>query len=359
MNRPAASLSGLELEDGWKVGEIVASKPEETGGYFSICYNVSKSDGQEGFLKAMDYSGALSAPDPAEALLALTEAYTHERDLLEICHSLSRVVTALGFGTIPLGDPAKAEVVQYIIFELADGSVRSEINGSIRPSLAWTIRSLHQVAVGMRQLHSKRIAHQDLKPSNALFFKDKGLKLADLGRSINHGRHAPHIDMDWPGDWAYAPPEIAYGYLHKEFNVRRLSSDLYLLGSFAVSLLTGMQLTAWIASELPEDMRPPKWKGEYMGTYEQVIPHVEHAYAIALEKIQYQIGIQAEFVDELMECIRELCQPDPKRRGDPQTLATHGNAGNRFNLERYISRFDLLVLKAERYDYQQSQLKKQ
>ena len=354
MNKPAESLSGRELEGGWKVGEIVSRKPEETGGNFSICYKVSKLNGQEGFLKAIDYSGALSAQNPAKELQTLTKAYLHEKDLLETCRSLSRVVTALDFGSVNVGDPAKAGVVQYIIFELAKGSVRSQIINNTRPSFLWTIRSLHQVTVGMKQLHSKQIAHQDLKPSNALLFENDGLKLSDLGRSISQDQQPPHAQVDWPGDFAYAPPEIAYKYQHPEFNVRRLSSDLYLLGSFAISLLTGKQLTVWIVEELSEDLKPPRWNGTYLGHYDEVISHVEHAFAIVLGEIRDQIDVREEFIDELMDSIRELCRPDPEKRGHPRTHAIQGDTGNCFDLERYISRFDRLALEAERYHYRQS-----
>ena len=57
-----------------------------------------------------------------------------------------------------------------------------------------------------------------------------------------------------------------------------------LLGSFAVSLLTGMQLTVMIVEELPKDVRPPVWNGNYRGKYVEVIAFVERAFATVLEK---------------------------------------------------------------------------
>ena len=350
MKKPAESLTGLQLNNGWKVGEIIANDPEESGGYFSICYKVSKQNGDLGFLKALDFSGALGEPDPTQALQISTEAYLYEKDLLRICQSLSRVVTALDFGTVEMGDPQRAEVVPYIIFELASGTVRSKINNSARPSFEWILRTLHQATVGMSQLHSKLISHQDIKPSNALIFENSGIKLADLGRSVNQGKHVHHASQIWPGDISYAPPEIAYGYRHHEFNVLRLSTDIYLLGSFAVSLLTGLQITAWISQEVPDDLHPPSWNGRYSGTYQQVIAHIEQAYAVALQKIFDQVGVQEKFVDELKESVRELCQPNPEKRGHPRTHAIQGETGNKFHLERYISRFSKLILEARIYD---------
>lgn len=355
MSTPAESLSGHHLEGGWEVGEIIENHPEESGGYFSICYNVSKPSGELGFLKALDFSGALSSQDLVKALQICTDAYLHEKALLEMCRSLSRVVTALDFGTVTLGDPKKAEIVPYIIFEVAEATVRAKINRRLQLPFEWKVRSLHQATVGMRQLHAQQISHQDVKPSNALLFGDRGLKLADLGRSVSRGRNVHHASQNWPGDIAYAPPEIAYGYLHPEFNVRRFSSDIYLIGSFAVSLLTGMHMTTWIKEEVPDDLRSPIWGGKYSGTYQQVIAHIENAHATAIQKIFEAVGVQEQFIDELKESIRELCQPDPEKRGHPRTHAIKGDTGNRFDLERYISRFDKLTFRAKIYDRSVSQ----
>jgi eukaryotic-like serine/threonine-protein kinase len=68
-----------------------------TGGCFSEAYIVEQAPGRQAFLKALDYSRAMNAPDPAIALQALTESYNFERDLLMTCSDrrLDRVVTAI------------------------------------------------------------------------------------------------------------------------------------------------------------------------------------------------------------------------------------------------------------------------
>ena len=52
----------------------------------------------------------------------------------------------------------------YIILELADGDVRHRLRKVDRQT-AWALRALHHTATGLMQLHSQRIAHQDLRPS--------------------------------------------------------------------------------------------------------------------------------------------------------------------------------------------------
>lgn len=64
-----------------------------TGGCFSQSYRVISDNGQEAFLKALDYTSALQeSEDPARVLAALTAAYNHERDLLARCHAPRRTL---------------------------------------------------------------------------------------------------------------------------------------------------------------------------------------------------------------------------------------------------------------------------
>jgi hypothetical protein len=82
MDPAAYRLEGLDLDGGWTVGARLEPGPAATGGNFSCGYHVIGKDGKEAFLKALDFSPALRAPDPARALQSLTEAYNFERNLV-------------------------------------------------------------------------------------------------------------------------------------------------------------------------------------------------------------------------------------------------------------------------------------
>ena len=138
---------------------------------------------KEQFLKALDFSKAFKHLDPARALQPLIEAYNFERDILKRCKSLSRVVTAISDGTARVGE-SELDVVQYLVFELADGDLRSFRDVSGQFNTAWSLRSLHHVATALEQLHGQGIAHQDIKPSNILVFDGDSCKLSDLGRCV-------------------------------------------------------------------------------------------------------------------------------------------------------------------------------
>src|SRR5260370_29030329 len=91
----------MTLDGGGNVIQDLPRSPASTGGNFSHGYIVEK-DRTRAFLKALDYSRALKAPDPAVALQAMTEAYIFERRVLPRCRDrrLDRLCFALVNGTI-------------------------------------------------------------------------------------------------------------------------------------------------------------------------------------------------------------------------------------------------------------------
>ena len=337
MTTPAKQLAGRTLDGGWRVLGPAPRKIGATGGSFSEGYIVEDARGRKGFLKALDYSRALKSPDPARALQALTEAYNFERDVLKKCRdsNMDRVVVAITDGTVEVwGQP-----VQYLIFELADGDVRSQASTERRFDLAYALRSLHHVATGLLQLHQENIAHQDVKPSNVLAFAEAKLsKVADLGRAAYRGHIPPHEEYPIPGDPAYAPPELLYGYVDPDWNRRRFGCDAYLMGSMIVFFFTGAGTTPLIRTGLREGHSWEHWAA----TYEEVLPYIRDAFGQVIDVLKENVheSVRAE----LVTAVRELCEPHPALRGHPRSRAGRGNP---YSLERYVSLFDLLARRVE------------
>ena len=171
---PAHALTGLTLDGGWTVTGLATRQRNATGGFFSVGYHVVHSDGREAFLKAMDYSAAVSSPvNMAVMLNALTEMYLFEKNLCLRCRDqqLRRVVHAIESGTIRLNPADPMSTVEYLIFEKADADIRAHLDAQAELDVAFALRALHHVAVGLNQLHGVSVAHQDLKPSNVLVFR--------------------------------------------------------------------------------------------------------------------------------------------------------------------------------------------
>lgn len=306
-----------------------------TGANFSIGYTARHDSGTIGFLKVLDITKASFAPDPAATLEQLTSAFNYERRLLDQCKNLSRVVTALDEGMIR-EDSSYGEVAQYIIFEFAESDLRRKIQFVDQFDLAVEMSTLHNIAVGISQLHSKYIAHQDLKPSNVLIFEDGVSKVGDLGRSSELGMPAPHDGYAVAGDPTYVPPEYLYRHVPTDWRERRWGCDLYQLGSLIVFMYAGVSATRLLTECIHEDHRPTTWSG----TYEEVLPYVDDYFRLMNRRIASHMPhlVRAE----LCGAVLHLCDPDPSRRGHPKNHAT----GNRFGLERYVSLFNRLALTA-------------
>ena len=345
LSRPAEMLSGRSLEGGWIVANRVQRTQQGTGGMFSVCYYVKHEDGREGFLKALDFTDALHSDDPARCLQDLTEAFNFERDVLAVCRgqSMDRIITAISDGKVVVSEAPAGGVVQYLIFELADGDVRSHLSRNGSATLAWRLRCLHHIATGLKQLHGVGIAHQDVKPSNVLVFDAQKSKVGDLGRSARKGFSPPHEQFDYAGDPAYAPPERLYGFADGEWNSRRQGCDCYLLGSMIVFFFCGVSIT----QILFDRMAPEHCWWEWNGSFEDVLPYVRQAFNEVVDEFSAQIASRV-LRKEIVPLLRQLCDPDPRVRGDN---LNRGRGGNPFNMERYVTRLDVLARHAARGDY--------
>lgn len=332
------ALIGLDLENGWKIISKFIKDPakKQTGGNFSHGYIVENKNGENAYLKILDLSRVSDEKDLAGALKILLDIFIYERDILFECRSHDRIIDVYEHGTINVeGVPFNR--VEYIIFELADGDVRCQSDINEKFDAAWSMRALHNIATGLKQLHSEDIAHQDLKPSNVMVV-NKDTKIGDLGHSEKKGSPSPRYTSLLLGDPTYAPPEHLYGYESSDFSKRRFGADAYLLGSMIIFFFTGTGMTPQVLSRLNEDHKPYNWNSEYSG----VLPHLRIAFNEVINQIIPEIPeILQQDIDII---IRQLCDPDPDLRGDPKNRRIGANP---FSMERFVTKFDVLAKKAE------------
>lgn len=340
VNTPAEQLEGQFLKNDWTVTRKLARKPGSTGGFFSVGYHVENKNGTKAYLKALDFTKAFAHVDPARALQEMTTAFNFERDLLDHCKSrnMSRVVTGVDEGSVSIDFNGKKESVLYLIFELAKTDLRHEITTQPNMDISYILRVLHQVCIGLNQLHSADIVHQDLKPSNVLVFDNVGSKIGDLGRASSNQIAAPHDNVEFAGDRGYAPLELLYGEVNSDSSIRRFGCDAYLFGSLIFQMATGVSPTSYVLSTLQTPLHPINWGG----TYRQALPHIQSAFSDSVVFLQAQLPDLLK--SELVTAYTQLCEPDPLRRGHPKN---HAQLGNSYRLQRYTSLLDLLATKAE------------
>ena len=334
---PAESLEGLELESGWVVLKKVERLNGQTGGHFSVGYLARNiEDHSLAFLKALDFSEALQSDDLLSALDEAVGTFRFEKEMLELCadHGMTHVVRALDSGFVRV-DGGPLGRVPYLLFEPAEGDVRRAITNFGSVDRNWAISLLHEVSVGLQQMHLAQVAHQDLKPSNVLTYDSaKQFKISDLGCSSLKGRGCPRDGKKVPGGWSVAPPELQYGELSPDWIVRRVAADLYALGSLGVFLFTGLSMNAVVRAHIAEGKDCTSW----MGTFRDVFPFVRDAYERAFNEIS--TCFEDPISVELFAVLKELCEPDPSLRG---SLAHRGNALEQYAVQRYVSRLALLA----------------
>lgn len=339
--RPAEALTGLTLKDGWVVDSIVKPGPKATGGCFSVGY-VVKKNGKCAFLKALDFTAAFQDPDLARALQIMTSAFNFERDLLVKCRDrkMNRVVTSIADGQVYVDGFGPLGNVCYLIFDMADGDIRRIAATTQTIDLAWCLRSLHHAAVGLNQLHQSRIAHQDLKPSNVLYFAEAGSKLADLGRASDSATDSPCDHMPLPGDPGYAPFEQFYrGGPPADFASRQ-AADMSMLGNLIFFFFAGCSVTQAVIAKLHQ-----KALQLSNSDFQQDLPYLQSAFYEALVDFRADVlPVAKGLTDEITQLARELCEPDPNKRGDMKNI---GRVTSQYNLERYISRFNVLAKRME------------
>lgn len=344
----AHALEGLTLKNKWKVIKRLEPKPGATGGFFSVCYIVSDGN-SDAFLKAINFKAffqMFKGRPIMDILSEQTNAFKFERDLLLRCKAknLSKVSTILDEGEEILSDFTISNV-PYLIFEMADGDMRSRINFNNSVELAWKLRSLHNISVGLKQLHGVEIGHQDLKPSNVLLYQEASIsKIGDLGRSLCADIEAPHeADGDFPGDFTYAPPEFLYRYIEPDWNKRIRATDLYLFGSLITFYFTGTNMTALIGKNMDQQFRWDRWGG----SFNDVKDYLVDGFAKSITEFKASIPIE-KLADELGLLLEMCCFPYPEKRGHPITIKLRGNP---YDYERITSKLDVLAKKAEYLDY--------
>lgn len=351
------NIEGLEL-NGWHVKTKLPppdTSKNETGGNFSICYIVEK-DGIEYFMKAFDMRrcalGKLpdGIDDRLQYIEKCTREFNYEKDLSSYCgrKNIKRVITYVDSGNVVLPGFIFGDV-SYIIYEKAEGDIRKILDFSKKAVFAQQLKdiilklkSLHSVAVGIQQLHSNEISHQDMKPSNILSIRDQ-YKIGDLGKSLCLSKE---INCPYPnifnGDPHYAPPEAFFNNgIPKEKN-ELYQMDNYMLGSLIVFYISGVSFNALMSRHLPISISDMVESGK---TYDDAKIDLINAYHEALLDFEKDIPLE-DIREELTQIVEYLCNPDVAKRGHPKILGTKSRTPD-YDLIRTYSELDKLFRKAE------------
>ena len=350
------NLEGTNI-NGWSITQKLprADKSKgETGGNFSICYLVEK-DGKKAFMKVLDYllinSRSLPIGITRSAFIQQsTSLFNYEKDLSEYCRNkkISKVIYYIDSGESQLEGYMFSDV-SYIIYEMANGDIRKVMDFSQKvefsakvKSIGLKLKSLHDVAVGLSQLHRNDISHQDLKPSNVLAF-DEESKIGDLGRSLcfNDEVKCPY-PLGYNGDLSYASIEQYFNYYIPDKKEALYQIDNYMLGSLICFYIVGVSFNTILNRHLPKDLQLQPLV-QY-GDFELHLPDLINAFQKALKEIENNIPLE-DIKDRIVQLISYLCYPDPKRTGHPKTLESKWTPN--YDLHRTVQELDYIHKRAE------------
>jgi serine/threonine protein kinase len=331
-----ADLIGLTLEGRWRIS---AFRDEIASGVIRIPtlrFDANDSDGQKARVVILDLRIDGNAPDELKDLELRLQVFNYQRELVERLANerLRGVVRALHTGFIaypsaPLGR------LYYLIFEWSEDDLRSQVSLHEKFDEAYAIRILHQAATAIHELHFREVAHQSIRPADVLIF-DSQAKLGELSCAVD-GRK-PRPDGSPMLDWTCAPPEVLYHAPMQSMN-DRLLIDLYQLGSLVAYLFSGTSLS----TQLGQRLQPIHHWRHWTGSFADALPYVNHAFSEVLHALEPALPVVCRA--SLMTTLRELCSPDPTRRGHPSNIAGQGVQSS---TERYISLFDRLAKEVER-----------
>ena len=354
------NLLGKTIE-GWSVIKKLpaADGIHATGGHFSVCYIAENSAHEEVFIKVLDYKRLfddyLGQPDFLDQMSYASKTFIYEKQLADYCASkkVPKIVKAISNGHVIMdaADPLHS-IIDYIVFEKADGDIRRILTfsktldfASQLNQLNAKLHSLHDISVSLSQLHNAEVSHQDLKPSNILLFGEES-KIGDFGRSLCF---APSMDcpydtmrVNFCGDLTYAPPEHTFKYWYtKDRNEWFYQIDNYMLGGLIVFYLTGMSINALLCSNLAvDDLRSYRDGCKF----EEVILDLQNAFQKVLSDLYDELpDIKAK--EKIIDVITYLCNPDPTQRGHEKDIASKGH---NYNLGRIISMLALIQKQVEK-----------
>ncbi len=348
-NLQSRILVGERSGTQWTVEEQIQFAEGVSPGHFSVGYRVVDSDGRHAFLKATDLRmAALGDTDFLQKLKEKVDAHAFERRVLDHTRgaNMDRIVIAVDFGNVEVIEEGIAYTVLFLVFEYADGGdLRQHVNNDRSLHLVSVLNVLHNLSNAIKQLHTGQICHNDIKPGNFLIFDDTRHKLGDLGRATTPLFGANHDSLVCAGDPQYAAPEQLYSasgdqFGIDEFEARRLG-DLFSLGSIAHFLLCKRMITPELMHRLKPIFWPSAFQGGWTGDYEGALPYIRMAWGSVVADLmadQSPDDPYADVVSEMIACVVQLGDPDPRLRSRPGSAAGRRRA----NVEYYISVFDRL-----------------
>lgn len=166
------------------------------------------------------------------ALKFLKEKYLVDNDAIEQFKNESRFISIFNHPNIlHIYNVGEYSDRLYVSYELLKGkTIKDNLDSRGKLSIDEALDYMSQILLGVNEIHSLGVLHNDLKPDNLYLLYDGTVRIVDFGAATHIlNKQEKHI----LGTIKYLSPEVI---LNKKYSV---SSDLYSLGIIFYELLTG------------------------------------------------------------------------------------------------------------------------
>ena len=230
--------------------------------------------------------------------------------IVEKAEFTERLTTQAGF---PFPLPLK-----FYALELASRDV-----GDVIASGTWTavenLTAFRSMCRSVQRIHSRRIAHRDLTPSNFLVMSDGSTKLSDFGtaRRLN-STTASLVDSYTgpPGDRRYCAPEML-ACLHNEDPSIAVGADIFSLGAILFEMFSGTNLGLHLFGpafwrDIAQVMVAVK-PGHRRKTYDQIIASIANSRSLP-SVVSFGASVPGCVRDRIDDLYQYLCAIDYRHR---------------------------------------------
>ena len=208
--------------------------------------------------------------------------------------------------------------LKYYALELAKRDVGDVIAGG-----EWTavenLIAFRSMCRSVQRIHSRRIAHRDLTPSNFLVMSDSSTRLSDFGtaRKVN-STTASLVDRygSPPGDLRYCAPEML-ACLHDEDPSIAIGADIFSLGAILFEMFSGTNLGLHLFGpsfwhDIAQAMVAVK-PGHRRRTYDQIIPSIANSRSLP-SVAEFRSSVPGCVRDRIDDLYQYLCVIDYRHR---------------------------------------------
>lgn len=305
------TLEGMKLAGRYEVG------PRLAGGHFSDVHEgTDEKTGELVALKVLRQGSGTEAIEEFETEGELLNLLTSASNVVDIQNTAEHVESA----TVNTTGSTFDVVFRFHVLELADACL-TELLVDL-PSLSWIDRlDLYRgVIKGAHQSNLGQILNRDYKSENVLLFSRSknaaDAKVSDFGRGrlmTGPARLSPDHYMSGRGDRRFAPPELLF-HLAEPTEQGWLCVELYLLGSVLYEMATGVGITSMA---IPNSLSllqafAPMSPTKRAIAFQSALPGLRARYEQAF--LAFESSVPASVRAEASRLLRELCDPDPKRR---------------------------------------------